>query len=232
MKILSSLLILIAVYSHVQSQDIIMRNGSDTISSGSFYDPAGIANYMPGTDLIFTIYPEKTGKYLIADFSFLDIEKFDDYLKIYDGESIEAPLIGSFNNFNPLRGKIIAGMKNKSGALTFVFHAGNSSGNNFRGWLATLSCIDSGAQYYEYLPSVLHYRFEGARNASDVSEFLEYIGGNSLINRCAVDNKNSSLYIFTDFPEAELQIREKILSSHLLLGYPIKIQFLGISKSN
>lgn len=219
------------MHNYAWTQDISMRNGTDTISKGTFYDPSGPENYSPGTDVIFTIYPDGKGNHLMADFSFLDIEKFDDYLIIYDGNSDKAPLIGRFNNFNPLRGKVLASSANKSGALTFVFHAGTSGGRNFKGWKANLSSV-SDTEYIENKPYIIQYQFGGVRNTDDLGELLEYVESCPYINYCLIDSTSHYMYVYTSSPEAEMQIREKILSSHKLLGYLIEITLSGINKSN
>lgn len=72
-------------------------------------------------------------------FSSFDVDA-SDALTVYDGNSISAPLIGSYNNSNPIPGNIITSTTtNTSGCLTFVFQSdGVTEGT---GWTAMDSCI-------------------------------------------------------------------------------------------
>src|SRR5690606_4330687 len=102
--------------------------------SGNFYDNGGSGgNYTNGQDLTYTISPS-AGNYLQVTFNSFQLETCCDWLRIYDGNSINAPLIGQYTT-NPGTVTSTAG----DGSLTFVFHSDGSV--VYSGWDASISCI-------------------------------------------------------------------------------------------
>ncbi|MCK9618255.1 MAG: PKD domain-containing protein [Lentimicrobiaceae bacterium] len=122
---------------------IIMQNGTITTCSGNFYDTGGESeSYNNNEDYTFTILPvTATGK-VKAEFTSFDVEYDNscdyDWLKIYNGTSVSAALIGTFCGTNS-PGTVVA--TNEQGALTFSFHSDYGATGN--GWSAILSCDDS-----------------------------------------------------------------------------------------
>jgi hypothetical protein len=117
------------------SSSIFMFTGSATVCSGSFYDTGGpSAAYGNSQDYTLTLYPSTVGASLQALFNSFAVETCCDNLKIYNGNSIAAPLIGTYTA-NP--GTILSTATD--GSLTFVFHSDGSVTQT--GWDATISCI-------------------------------------------------------------------------------------------
>jgi hypothetical protein len=103
---------------------------------GYFYDiggPSGYYNY--NMDDVTTIMPENSSDSLSVSFNHFSTTDFNDYLEIYDGNSVTAPLLGTFSgNTNP--GTISPSSTNTSGSLTFRFVSNNTWNNS--GWGAVI----------------------------------------------------------------------------------------------
>jgi PKD repeat protein len=119
----------------------IMSNSTVYACSGNFYDPGGSSgSYANSTDYTMTFYPSTTGSFLRFVFNSFDLESEAtcsyDYLKVYDGTSTSATLLGTYcGTTGP--GTVTA--TNSSGAITFVFHSDVSVVGT--GWDASLSCV-------------------------------------------------------------------------------------------
>lgn len=120
----------------ISAENCIVLDGTNTTAcSGTFFDPGAAGNYANNTDLTSTITPSTPGAYLAADFTSFQLENTFDFLRIYDGTSTAAPLIGTFTG-TASPGLVIA--SNAAGALTFRFTSDGSA--TFSGWVANLSC--------------------------------------------------------------------------------------------
>jgi len=120
--------------------EFLMNNQSVTTCEGLFYDSGGnTSNYNDDEDFTKTFYPGTLGAKVIAEFQLFDVEYNSscsyDWLKIYNGTTITAPLIGTYCGTNS-PGTVTA--SNTSGALTFQFHSDYSE--NHQGWKALISC--------------------------------------------------------------------------------------------
>ncbi|AEA44673.1 PKD domain-containing protein [Fluviicola taffensis] len=120
------------------SQTITMSNGSTATCSATFLDPGGNSDYAINQDITMTICPSTAGAKLKIVFSTFATESCCDNLRIYDGNSIAAPLVGTYAG-TTLPPTFTASATNATGCLTFVFHSDVSIVNT--GWVATLSCI-------------------------------------------------------------------------------------------
>jgi PKD repeat protein len=127
--------------SYIHSAHIYsMQNGTASVCSGKFFDSGGPnGHYGNYQNLVMTLYPAEPGKRLrivFVDFNMeYDPECSYDYLRIFDGTTTTAPLIGEYCGYlSP--GAVEA--TSASGALTFFFH---SDGNvTAQGWEADISC--------------------------------------------------------------------------------------------
>jgi hypothetical protein len=114
-----------------------MTNGS-TVStcSGSFYDSGGSSgNYTNGENSTMTFCPATPGTYMQVVFSSLNLESCCDNIKVYDGTSTTAPLLGTFTGTSV---PCTLTATNGAGCLTFQFYSDGSV--VYSGWAATLSC--------------------------------------------------------------------------------------------
>ncbi|MBI3512411.1 MAG: N-acetylmuramoyl-L-alanine amidase [Bacteroidetes bacterium] len=104
--------------------------GMLTTASGNFYDLGGpSANYFDNERSIWTIAPASASSITI-NFNSFDVENTWDYLFIYDGADINAPLIGYYTGTNG-PGTITS----SGGSLTFEFRSDCATNNP--GWDAT-----------------------------------------------------------------------------------------------
>ncbi len=112
-----------------------------------FYDPGGsAANYPNSHTTITTLCPANPGDKVVLNFTAFSTEPGIDILSIYDGNSVAAPLIGTYSGAS-LPPVIIA--TNASGCLTASFSADASI--NDIGWAANVSCMAMPAGNCVYL---------------------------------------------------------------------------------
>jgi PKD repeat protein len=115
-----------------------MSNGSVYTCSGDFYDTGGSAGaYQNSENITETFYPSTAGSMIQFVFNSFVTESGYDYLRIYDGTSTSATLIGTYNG-SAGPGTVMA--TNASGALTFNFTSDGSV--TYAGWSAAISCIN------------------------------------------------------------------------------------------
>ena len=111
----------------------------DTIHTnyGLFFDSGG-ANENYGNDEYskITFKPADKRYKLTADFKSFAVETHFDSLRIFDGSSIKAPLIGKYDNDNK---PDLINARNDSGALTFEFQSDLSITD--AGWDAEIICL-------------------------------------------------------------------------------------------
>ncbi|MBK9291122.1 MAG: carboxypeptidase regulatory-like domain-containing protein [Bacteroidetes bacterium] len=121
----------------------IMGNGQYYTCEGTFYDPGGPnGNYGNNQEFIATFFPDTNEALMRVQFTDFDLEASAtcayDWLKIYNGASTMAPLLGTWCGTNS-PGTITA--SNPQKALTFHF---KSDGSVVRsGWAANLSCFST-----------------------------------------------------------------------------------------
>jgi gliding motility-associated-like protein len=135
--IFSFLFLLLAVAAY--SQDLSMQDGTfNRCEPDVFYDSGGeFGNYDDDENLTTTICPLNADEFTVVNFLNFSTQFNVDFLRIYDGDSDAAPLIGTYTGgSNP--GNIQASPSNASGCLTFVFSS-NGSGNGL-GWEAEIGC--------------------------------------------------------------------------------------------
>jgi len=121
----------------------LMQDGTYNMCDGIFYDAGGPNNdYGNDQDIVMTILPDEEEALVRVEFLSFAVEDQAscnyDWLKIFDGTSTMAPLIGTYcGNNSP--GEVIAG--NEAGALTFQFHSDGSVTE--LGWAAQVSCTST-----------------------------------------------------------------------------------------
>ncbi|MDO9510495.1 MAG: BACON domain-containing carbohydrate-binding protein [Bacteroidales bacterium] len=131
-------------YVTVLDPNFNMSNTTINTCTGNFYDPGGpTGNYSNNQDFTTVFNPGTPGNSLQFVFTSFALEAQAtcnyDYLKIYNGNSIAAPLIGTYCGTNS-PGTVTA--NNATGSLTFVFHSDVSTA--LAGWAASISCISTG----------------------------------------------------------------------------------------
>jgi Zn-dependent metalloprotease len=134
-------------YSNVQyaslgttSNVVVMKDTVVTTCNTIFLDPGAIGNYPDNKNYITTFSPAVQGNKIAITFSEFLFENAD-YLYVHDGANINAPLIGRYFG-SQLPPTMIA--TNPAGKLTIQFIS--SRENNFSGFKASITCIDSNFQ--------------------------------------------------------------------------------------
>ncbi len=124
-------------YINVISPVFNMTNGTITTCSGDFYDSGGSGGaYSNNENFTETFYPSTPGAMIQFTFSSFSTELNYDYLRIYNGTSTAAPLIGTYNG-TAGPGTVLA--SNPSGAITFNFTSDGSITST--GWAASINCV-------------------------------------------------------------------------------------------
>lgn len=118
----------------------LMADETITTCSGFFFDEGGMnADYQNDQDYAMTFLPLENGNRISVDFRSFELEFHleceYDWLKIYNGQSVDDELIGTFCGSNS-HGTIVA--DNPAGALTFAFHSDYSE--TAAGWVAKIYC--------------------------------------------------------------------------------------------
>ena len=106
-----------------------------------FVDTGGVYDYGDDEYLVKTFYPQNNGDYLTLTFNSFDTEYDYDFMTIYDGTSINAPI---FPNAENLSGNLTLSpftATNPDGAITIRFSSDGSVTES--GWEAEITCNSS-----------------------------------------------------------------------------------------
>ena len=103
---------------------------------GNFVDSGGTtASYSSNENITTTICPTLPGQFVTVNFASFAAENNFDFLKIYNGTSSTAPLLGTFTG-TTTPGSFTS--TSDTGCLTFVFTSDTSV--NSAGWVASITC--------------------------------------------------------------------------------------------
>lgn len=112
-----------------------MTTCSDSVCTGKFYDSGGAnGDYGSGEYLVRTICSDN-GQCVQLDFTSFELEQGFDVLKVYDGPSVNATLLGIYSGTSS-PGTVVG----SGGCLTFEFQSDGSF--QFDGWEADISCTN------------------------------------------------------------------------------------------
>jgi PKD repeat protein len=126
-------------YISVIPPEFNMNNETVTTCTGNFYDSGGsTGQYANNEDFTKTFYPSTPGSMIRFTFNSFTTEANYDYLRIYNGTTTAAPLIGTYHGTTG-PGTVTA--SNASGALTFNFTSDVSVLAD--GWSASISCYST-----------------------------------------------------------------------------------------
>lgn len=123
---------------------IVMTTGTQKVETGKtykFYDPQGPNNYYKNslTDTL-TIMPTSKDAYIKCAFTLFSTDTYGDFLYIYNGASVDAPLIGEFTSETVPEPLKSLESTSTDGALTFVFSSDIMS--RAEGWEAEVTAVD------------------------------------------------------------------------------------------
>lgn len=135
----STLVLLLFFSGKAYAQNYNMGNSSISTCSGNFYDSGGNgagagANYNNNENYTMTFCSSTPGQCVRLTFTAFNIESGFDYLRIYNGSTTGAPLLGTYTGTTS-PGTVTA----TSGCLTLQFTSDGSI--NYAGWAATVSCV-------------------------------------------------------------------------------------------
>jgi PKD repeat protein len=194
------------------SEQYLMSNGEATTCSGLFVDDGGLeGNYANNKDFVFTVYGDSdiSEAILTVDFVAFNIEDEAncnyDYLKIYNGNSTAAALIGTYCGTNS-PGMVEA--DNSENALTFEFHSDNSV--NGPGWRANINCT-----IIDHVTEIDPHRLDMYPNPND-GDLLK-VESLQLIHQISIFSLSGELLKSWNMNEKETEIDLKDLSSGVYL---------------
>ncbi len=115
---------------------VVPATGSNsyTSCSGNIYDPGILGDYPNNANGFTTIYPGTPGSFVKLTFNFLTVETCCDYIKIYNGNSTAAPLIGQYTTSPGVIQSTAL-----DGSLTIQFVSDGSV--VYAGFDASISCV-------------------------------------------------------------------------------------------
>lgn len=165
-----------------------MSTGVRVTCGGIFADPGGLnGNYFNGQNIIQT-YRSESGQRIRFNFQQFVTETSFDQLRIYDGGSTNAPLIGIYSGSNSPRVVVSSGSQ-----LTFWFTS--SSSNNQVGWAAAIDCFDQALTVYNMGAGTVN-TCSGAFYDNAGSEANYPIGENRVQTFCATGSGNKIQFDF------------------------------------
>lgn len=200
-----------------------MKNGTASTCFGQFFDSGGSDGYYNGgEDEVFIL---KSGEEdALLELRFVEFSlSGQDWLAIYDGNSIESTLVGKYSAGSPVPFNV----KASGGSLTFVFHSDKESSGP--GWRAKIVCMKNGQKINRESPVtgkyILKYSISGLRSAKDARLMESNLTENEMIPSIKVSFKNSIVWVGTEDESLSGVIAEIIASSEEFLGYPVQIVF-------
>ena len=147
-----------------------------TTCGGTLYDSGGLTGeYLDNENYTISIYPEVDSEFVSLYFASFQLETCCDYVTIYDGESINAPILVPASNGTSLNSQTYyASSTNESGALTLTFTTDGSVTEP--GWAAEIGCTTYGPCFGFDVDVIAS--FESVENASDATATLNITLGN------------------------------------------------------
>ncbi|MCD0476576.1 S8 family serine peptidase [Flavobacterium sp. EDS] len=118
--------------------DVLMGSVASMTTCSAVFTDAGTRfnNYPIGVTQIITFKPEITKNSINVNFTDFDLEMGYDFLYVYNGSSITAPLLGAFTGADLPESLTSTA---SGGELTFKFVSTDYV--NRRGWIAAISCV-------------------------------------------------------------------------------------------
>lgn len=123
---------------------IVMTTGEQTVEPGKtykFYDGQGPSAYYKNLQNdTLTIRPNKANGIVKVEFKVFDFDTYGDYLSVYNGASVNAPLIGEYSATTVPADLAQLESTSDDGALTFVFFSDVMSRGE--GWEADVTVVE------------------------------------------------------------------------------------------
>jgi subtilase family serine protease len=113
---------------------------SVTTCSGTLYDDGGPSgNYATSAYGGTTLVPATAGNKIRLQFTSFNVDTYYDVVRVYDGSSTSAPLIGEYSNYSLPPASVYA--TNSAGTLTVVLQS--DSYYSYSGFAASIACVTS-----------------------------------------------------------------------------------------
>ena len=184
------------VHIEVVPLSLIMSDGLVSTCSTTFLDPGGDKKHGDLLDITTTLAPVISTDKIHIEFTTFNLEPSSDCtfdrLKIYDGATTSAPLIGTYcgRDLPP-----IITSTSPDGTLTFYFHSDFDT--NRPGWEATVSCVTPPISFVPTSFAYDNYSFylsEGAAASAEVGTVyaIAYDPSSTLTYRILSQELNSS----------------------------------------
>ncbi len=123
---------------NVSAQNFVMSNAPITTCSGTFRDPGDNANYAPNLNLQTLICPSTPNVRARIVFQSFSLAS-GDTLWIYDGATVDAPILLTASMNTSIVASIISSIQNATGCLLVRFKSDATS--QAAGWQANLTCF-------------------------------------------------------------------------------------------
>lgn len=223
-NLLLTIMIIVVATMTIHGQTVVMSNGSGTCScQGLFFDPGGESDYQSNADITYVLSPSNIENLVELVFQDFDVEKLNDYLLIYDGNSSSAPLIGRFNNANPPKEPVHASFTNPSGSLTLVFHSENAT-TPFRGWKATISCVTRQSEVISANSAHYFFKITGLQSQDDAIQLDKVMKTKNGILKCETKIESGVMSIEAEPSISSEVLRETIMSTWKITGKVISAE--------
>lgn len=174
----------------------IMSDGTHTICSTQFLDPGGYGPYPISKRTITTLAPAEPGTSVTVSFHEFDVVSFYDYLLIYDGGSVDAPLLGQlFGRLTSI--PYVVSASNPEGKLTFEFVSDGYSRPGEYGWRADVNCYTQPAAPTNLLVTPTgadQVRLTWTDNASDETGYVIERKTGDTFTKLSTINANMQAY--------------------------------------
>ena len=152
----------------------------------NFFDTGGAGgNYGANENNTITICPNlPDGPKIIASFGinagFSWNVAADDFLTVYDGPTVAAPVLGVYNSTSHPNGFSVAASfeNNPSGCLTFVFTSNATTQGT--GWAANISCGNPPQPFFPHIQAFVNGTGSNALNPADTG-YVDVCFGDSIL---------------------------------------------------
>lgn len=165
-----------------------MSSGVRVTCSGIFADQGGLNGMYFNSQSVVQTFRSESGQRIRFNFQQFSTETGVDILRIYDGGSTNAPLIGSYSGSNSPGVVVSSGSQ-----LTFWFTSNSSFAAN--GWAAAIDCFDQALPVYN-MSSGTVTTCSGAFYDNGGAEANYPIGENRIQTFCASGNGNKIQFNF------------------------------------
>ncbi|MEI6695147.1 MAG: PKD domain-containing protein [Bacteroidota bacterium] len=232
-KYLISIAFLLLIISNLKAQnyDIVSSNGLVVTACTGYFLDNGSGNYAANQNLTVTFASNSlTNTHISISFISFDVHP-SDTLFVYDGPSVTSPLIGKYNNNNPLsagQNMVQASTNNPTGNLCFKFVSDGA--NQAAGWNSGIICTLPCQKIIAAFDSILTSPHPNDSNYVDICLGKSVtFGGKGLFpeNNNVYHQSNSTSMFIWDLGDGTLDTGQVITKLYTLRrGYDIMLKII------